>query len=125
MIEWGVLGLFLAAGPGLLMRNTRKLAIGLAGGLLGGAVGGLLFVPLQKLAETDFFSSFISNAESLSRLIGMITIGMVAGVETGVLENVVKSGWFKVTEGIIAGKQFVLYRNPTYIGSSPLCFMLS
>ena len=36
------------------------------------------------------------------------------------IENVIKSGWFKVEEGVIAGKQFVLYRNPTYIGSSPL-----
>jgi len=42
-------------------------------------------------------------------------------VATGLIENVIKSGWFKVTQGIIAGKQFVLYRNPTYVGSSPLC----
>ena len=33
--------------------------------------------------------------------------------------NAAKSGWLKVTAGLIAGKQFVLYRNPTFIGSSP------
>lgn len=120
-IEWGILGLFLSAGPGLLMRSTKKLAVGLAGGLLGGTVGGLLFVPVERLAETDFMNSLVSNPELISRLIGILAIGLVAGAATGLLENVIKSGWFKVEEGVIAGKQFVLYRNPTYIGSSPLC----
>src|SRR5262249_18225299 len=35
------------------------------------------------------------------------------------IENAAKSGWLKVTAGLIAGKQFILYRNPTFIGSSP------
>jgi pSer/pThr/pTyr-binding forkhead associated (FHA) protein len=26
-----------------------------------------------------------------------------------------------VTAGLIAGKQFILYRNPTFVGSSPRC----
>ena len=89
--------------------------------MAGGIAGGLLFVPVEILADTDFFSRFISNGESVSRLVGLVAIGAVAGISTGFIENAVKSGWFKVTEGIIAGKQFVLYRNPTYIGSSPLC----
>ncbi|HRK32633.1 MAG TPA: FHA domain-containing protein, partial [Tepidisphaeraceae bacterium] len=43
------------------------------------------------------------------------------GVASGILEAAVKSGWLKVTAGLIAGKQFVLYRNPTYIGAHPSC----
>jgi len=120
-VEWGVLGFFLSAAPGLLLRSPRKLLIGLAGGLIGGIVGGLLFVPIERLADSDLVSGYISNGQALSRLIGLIAIGALAGVGTGLLEHVVKSGWFKVTAGIIAGKQFVLYRNPTYIGSSPQC----
>ena len=57
----------------------------------------------------------------ISRLIALLAIGVVAGLATGLLENVVKAGWLKVTSGVIAGKQFILYRNPTYIGSSPDC----
>ena len=37
------------------------------------------------------------------------------------LENIAKQGWLKVAAGVIAGKQFILYRNPTVIGSSPKC----
>ena len=36
---------------------------------------------------------------------------------TGLIENAAKNGWMKVTAGLIAGKQFILYRNPTFIGS--------
>ncbi len=109
--SWGVLGLFLAAGSGVVLRNTKKLGIGALGGLIGGAIGGVLFEPLARL----------TGNVHVSRLIAIVVIGVIAGVGTGLIENAAKSGWFKVTAGVIAGKQFVLYRNPTYIGSSPQC----
>jgi hypothetical protein len=122
-VEWGVLGLFLSLAPGLILRNVKRLAIGLAGGLVGGVVGGLLFVPVTRLAASDAVNQYvtITNPDLLGRLVGIVTIGLVAGLSTGMIENVVKAGWFKVSDGLIAGKQFVLYRNPTYIGSAPWC----
>jgi hypothetical protein len=110
-VSWGVLGLFLTAAPGLVLRNTKKLWIGMVGGLVGGIIGGVLFDPLAHA----------TGSAHLSRLLAIVVIGVVAGVGTGLIENAAKSGWFKVTAGVIAGKQFVLYRNPTYIGSSPHC----
>src|SRR5439155_5226664 len=83
--------------------------IGLLGGLIGGALGGLLFDPIGKL----------TNSEDVSRLIGLCAIGMLSGMAVGLIENAAKSGWLKVTAGLIAGKQVILYRNPTVIGSSP------
>jgi pSer/pThr/pTyr-binding forkhead associated (FHA) protein len=50
-----------------------------------------------------------------------VTIGAFVGLGTGLIENIAKTGWLRVVAGLIAGKQFVLYRNPTYIGSSPQC----
>jgi hypothetical protein len=98
--QWAVVGLFLTLAPGLLMRNFKKLIIGAAGGILGGVVG-------------------VTDSQDMSRLIGLCAIGLVAGAASGMIENAAKSGWLKVTQGLIAGKQFILYRNPTYIGSSP------
>ncbi len=109
-VEWGVLGLFLSAAPGVLMGSFKRLGIGVVGGLIGGVIGGILFVPLAE-----------KYSEHLSRFIGIVTIGVVSGVASGILEAAVKSGWLKVTAGLIAGKQFVLYRNPTYIGAHPSC----
>jgi Inner membrane component of T3SS, cytoplasmic domain len=111
-VTWGVLGLFLMVGPGIVMRNAKKLLIGMIGGLLGGLVGGALFDPL---------ASATGNNAHISRLVALVAIGVVAGLGTGLIEHAAKSGWLKVTAGLIAGKQFILYRNPTFIGSGPEC----
>jgi hypothetical protein len=109
VVQWAVVGLFLTIAPGILMRNFKKLLCGIAGGVIGGIVGGLLFDPVAMMF----------NSNEISRLIGLCAIGMVAGAASGMIENAAKSGWLKVTQGLIAGKQFILYRNPTFIGSSP------
>jgi hypothetical protein len=107
---WGLLGLFLAATPGLILRNGKRLMIGMLGGLIGGAIGGLIYVPVQQLMDN----------EHVSRLIAIVCIGLISGLACGIIENVVKTGWLKVESGLITGKQFVLYRNPTFIGAHPM-----
>ena len=108
---WGVLGLFMSIGPAIVMRNLRRMLVGLAGGLLGGCIGGLVYDPLFAYSQSD----------TLSRLVAISAIGLLAGLATGLIEEAAKTGWLKVTAGLIAGKQFVLYRNPTYVGSSLQC----
>jgi hypothetical protein len=110
-IKYGVIGSFLLIAPGVLMRNGKKLVVGLAGGFAGGVIGGLLFAPVAGLTGNPV----------LSRAIAIVAIGGIAGVATGLIENAAKSGWLKVIAGFIAGKQFILYRGTTYIGSSPDC----
>jgi hypothetical protein len=109
--SWGVLGLFLVAGAGVVMRNPKKLLIGMGGGLLGGIIGGALFEPVRALTES------VQD----SNLIALMAIGAVAGVGTGLIENATRSAWLRVIAGVLAGKQFILYRNPTFIGSAPDC----
>lgn len=110
-IGWSLLGAFMTIAPGAVLRNAKRLGIGIAGGLIGGLVGGALFDPLSALTHNVVVSRFVA----------IMAIGVLAGVGTGVIENAAKSGWLKVVAGLIAGKQFVLYRNPTIIGSSPQC----
>jgi hypothetical protein len=108
---WAILGLFLAMGPGIVLRNVKRWIIGVLGGLIGGAVGGLLYDPIAAA----------THSEALSLLAAVVAIGLLSGIGTGLIENAAKAGWVKVTKGLIAGKQFILYRNPTYIGSAPNC----
>jgi hypothetical protein len=109
---WAVLGLFLSVAPGVALRNYKKLKIGIGGGLLGGIVGGLVYDPIRELTGGN---------EHVAQLVALLFIGVTAGAATGFIENIAKSGWLRVAVGLIAGKQFVLYRNPTYIGSAPQC----
>jgi hypothetical protein len=109
--SWGVLGLFIGAGAGVVMRNSKKLMIGMVGGLLGGLIGGKLFVPVVDM----------TNSTLDSHLIAFLAIGVLTGVGTGLIENATRKAWLRVIAGVLAGKQFILYRNPTFIGSSPDC----
>ncbi len=109
-VSWGVLGLFLTVGPGLVMRNAKRLTIGLLGGVLGGLIGGAAFEPI-----------FLASNANVSRGVALVLIGVVAGLFTGLIEHAARTGWLRVTAGLIAGKQFILYRNPTFIGSGPEC----
>jgi hypothetical protein len=110
-VSWAILGSFVALAPGVVARNRKRLLIGLAGGAVGGAIGGLLLEPLSQLTSSPEFA----------RLAAMCCIGALTGAATGFIEIATRTGWLKVTAGPIAGKQFILYRNPTYIGSAPDC----
>jgi hypothetical protein len=111
-VKWGTLGLFLGLAPGVVLKSGRKVSAGATGGLIGGLVGGALIEVVNRLS---------GNNPLLAKLVAISTIGMVAGLGTGLIENAVKTGWLKVTAGLIAGKQFILYRDPTFIGSSLSC----
>jgi len=110
-VGWGILGLLLCIAPGIVLRSPKRMAIGVAGGFIGGLLGGMLFDPISVMVGSGW----------MSRLIAIVAIGMIAGAGTGLIETVAKTGWLKVDKGLIAGKQFILYRNPTFIGSSPQC----
>ncbi len=107
---WTLLGGFIGAAPGVSLRSVRRMNLGILGGMIGGMIGGLLFDPLTGAL----------GSASASRLIGLLAIGLFAGLSMGWLENVAKQGWLRVAEGLIAGKQFILYRNPTFVGSAPM-----
>lgn len=108
-IGWSILGAFLAIAPGIAMRNWKKFLLGLAGGAIGGLLGGMLFDPICELTGSDI----------PARCVNILGLGVGAAVATALLEEVAKQGWLKVATGVITGKQFILYRNPTVIGSSP------
>jgi hypothetical protein len=110
-VVWMVFGMFLTIAPAVVMKSSKKLVIALIGGALGGFLGGLLFDPIDMML----------NSAVLSRLIAFVAIGCLAGMSTGLIESAVKTGWLKVTGGVITGKQFIIYRNPTFLGSSPAC----
>ena len=109
-VGWSILGAFLAIAPGIAMLNWKKFLLGLAGGAIGGLLGGLLFDPICQLT---------GGSAIPARFVNILGLGVGAAVATTLLEEAAKQGWLKVATGVITGKQFILYRNPTVIGSSP------
>ncbi|MDR1962739.1 MAG: FHA domain-containing protein [Planctomycetaceae bacterium] len=110
-LAWLFIGCFVGIAPGMVMRNWKKFGLGVAGGAVGGLLGGLFFDPISIVTQTAV----------LSRLVGIVGFGVLAGIAIGLMEEAAKQGWLKVVAGVIAGKQFIIYKNPTVIGSSPKC----
>jgi Inner membrane component of T3SS, cytoplasmic domain len=92
-------------------RSGRKTKYGVLGGLIGAALGGMLFDPI----------GFATNTGAVSRGVGFGLLGLATGVAIGIVESALKDRWLYVAAGPLAGKQFILYKPVTTIGSSQQC----
>ncbi len=96
---------------GLVDRSAKKGRYGVIGAIIGGGVGGVLFDPI----------SMMTGMGGPSRAVGFGLIGLATGVAIGIVESALKDRWLYVASGPLAGKQFILYKPLTTIGSSQKC----
>jgi Inner membrane component of T3SS, cytoplasmic domain len=111
---WGIfgagMGVALAGGFG---NDPKKVLNGLVGGAIGGALGGLFFN----------WATFHISSGGISRLLGLVIVGVAIVVAVGVVERVRRDAWLFVSGGPMAGKEFIVYGSHFSIGSSPDCDM--
>ena len=110
---WAIAAIAAGIGQGIALRQTKVLVNGLVGAVLGGLLGGLLFEPISLAFVTA------DGRATVSRAVGFAVIGILVGFFISLVEQWTKSAWLLMRKGPLAGKQFVLYRNPTVLGSSP------
>ncbi|HIQ22167.1 MAG TPA: FHA domain-containing protein, partial [Planctomycetes bacterium] len=110
---WAVAAIPAGLGQGIALREKKVIVNGLVGGVLGGLLGGLLFDPIS------FWFTSPDGQAAASRAIGFVTIGVLVGLFVGLVEGWTKTAWLLMRAGPLAGKQFVLYRDTTVLGSSP------
>lgn len=106
-IAWMVFG---AAGGlvyGIIGQSAKKGYYGVIGGVIGAGLGGILFDPIVMLTKGG----------APSRAVGFALVGVATGVGMGLVESALKDRWFYVMAGPLAGKQFILYKSLTTIGS--------
>lgn len=110
-LGWMVFGIAGGAVYGIVGWSGKKAGYGMLGGVIGAGLGGLLFDPI----------SLATHGGALSRGVGFALTGMATGIGIGVIESALKDRWLYVTSGPLAGKQFILYKPVTTIGSSQQC----
>jgi hypothetical protein len=109
---WAVAAIAAGIGQGIAVRERKVFLNGFLGALLGGLIGGLLFEPIALLMGD-------TETAGASRAIGFAVVGLFVGLFVGLVEQWTKTAWLLMRVGPLAGKQFVLYKNPTVVGSSP------
>ena len=110
---WSVAAIPAGIGQGIALREKRVILNGLIGGVLGGLLGGLLFDPISEILMTE------DGQATYSRGVGFTCIGLSVGLFVGLVEGWTKTAWIVMLQGPLAGKQFVLFRDTTIVGSTP------
>lgn len=110
-VGWMVFGVAGGIVYGLVDRSGKKIRYGILGGIIGAGLGGMIFDPI----------SFAAHTASLSRAVGFGLFGLATGVSMGIVESALKDRWLYVASGPLAGKQFILYKPVTVMGSSQTC----
>jgi hypothetical protein len=106
-LGWAVFGAAAGTVYGIVGQSWKKAKYGVIGGLIGAGIGGMIFDPI----------SMATKGGSVSRAVGFALVGIATGVAMGLVESALKDRWLYVTAGPLAGKQFILYKAQTSIGS--------
>lgn len=107
IIAWGLFGALVGLGIGLPF-GPKRIVNGLLGGLTGGAAGGLVFQMLANGVRHDTI---------ILRLVGITVTAIGIGVAIGLVERARKDSWLMVVGGPMTGKEIILYKPTTIIGS--------
>jgi len=110
-IAWMVFGVAGGIVYGLVGKSAKKGKFGVIGGVIGSGLGGLLFDPIAMGVHQAV----------LSRAAGFALLGLATGMAMGFVESALKDRWIYVSSGPLAGKQFILYKPVTTIGSAQDC----
>jgi hypothetical protein len=109
---WSIASVPAGLGQGIALREKKVMLNGVVGGVLGGLIGGMLFDPICLLFMH-------AGRATVSRAVGFTIIGALVGLFVGLVEGWTKTAWLLMRAGPLAGKQFVLFRDTTVLGSSP------
>jgi hypothetical protein len=110
---WSIAAIPAGIGQGIALRERKVIINGLVGALMGGLLGGLLFDPISLVLTAE------DGQATYSRAVGFGVIGASVGLFVGLVEGWTKTAWLLMRKGPLAGKQFILYKDTTVLGSSP------
>ena len=116
-VAWAAFGVAGGIVYGIIGRSGRKVGYGALGGALGAALGGMIFDPIAFGVEKYMHH----QSGTLSRAVGFTLLGMSTGIAMGLVESALKDRWLYVTAGPLSGKQFILYKPRTVMGSAQTC----
>ena len=107
-IGWAVMGGGIGLSVGLIRPEKKRIRFCMTGGLSGAFIGGFLF---------NYIYSAIPN-DVVARAAGIVIMGCLIGAGVGLLEQIAKQAWLKVTRGEFEGKEYLVFAGTTSIGNN-------
>ncbi|MEZ6058580.1 MAG: FHA domain-containing protein [Planctomycetaceae bacterium] len=112
-MAWAIIAIPAGIGQGIAIKERKVVLNGLLGAVMGGFIGGMAFDPISVALVTE------DGQATYSRGVGFAVIGCVVGLLIGLVEGWTKNAWLLMRKGPLAGKQFVMFKDTTVLGSSP------
>lgn len=112
MIGFAVFGVLLGGAIGL-PRGSQKVLNGAIGGAVGGALGAFAF--------DQFAITFTPSSDFMLRFVGLAVTGAGIGVAIGVVDRLRRDSWIVFTSGPMTGKELILYKPESTIGTDYRC----
>lgn len=107
-VGWACLGMFIGIVEGVRARSWVKIQVGLVGGLIGGLLGGIVL---------EYFRIYI-EVVIIARLIGLSILGLMIGLFYGLFEKRFSRGIFRLLNGKLKGKEYLLVQRNIDIGTA-------
>ena len=112
-MAWAIISIPAGIGQGIAIKEKKVVLNGLLGAVMGGFIGGMAFDPISLVLVTA------DGQATYSRGAGFAVIGCVVGLLIGLVEGWTKNAWLLMRKGPLAGKQFIMFKDTTVLGSSP------
>ncbi len=106
-VGWTLLGSAIGISEGVFELHWRKFRNGLMGGSLGGFLAGVAF----------FLTRYI-DSQMTGRAIAFVLLGLFIGLFLSLVQVLLKEAWLTVEEGFRPGRQLILSRKVTTMGTS-------
>jgi MFS family permease len=105
-IGWAIFGMLLGMSDGIANNMPTRRNYGMLGGFIGGLVGGSSYERLSLAVRG--WTGDREAALAIGGAVGLIILGACLGAMIGLVENILRSVWFRFTRGQLEGQTRML-----------------
>ena len=101
-VGWALFGALVGTSEGIVNKMPTKVSYGALGGLLGGLVGGSTYERLNLALRS--WTGDRELALAVGGAVGLVILGACIGAIIGLVEDILRSAWFRFTRGKLEGQ---------------------
>jgi hypothetical protein len=105
-VGWAIFGMLVGMSDGIAGKMPSRRNYGLLGGFIGGLVGGSTYERLNLVVRG--WTGDREAALAIGGAVGLVILGACLGAIIGLVENILRTAWFRFTRGRLEGQVHML-----------------